>query len=157
MFADRLQMQDLQAKMAHYEAMASRTQKNLDEQNAQAAKELERISHLALAERDQYCARIDNDVKELRKSMQQTIDQQKKVVIAEFQSQASEALLRQKTSLLDEFQVEGRRVEHDNSSLRVQLEQMHHNMSEMRQEMLNMRNQVPSSAGGTPAGHTITP
>ena len=77
MFADQLQMQDLQAKMAHYEAMARQTQKNLDEQNAQAAKELERISHLAFAERDQYCARVDNDVKELRKSMQQTIDQQK--------------------------------------------------------------------------------
>ena len=65
--------------------------------------------------------------------MQQTIDQQRKVVIAEFQSQVSEALLRQKISLLDEFQVEGRRVEYDNSSLRVQLEQMHHNMSEKRQ------------------------
>jgi hypothetical protein len=99
MFADRLQMQDLQAKVAHYEAMAVRTQKNLDEQNAQAAEELKRISQLALAERDQYCARVDNDVKELRKSMQQTIDQQRKVVIAEFQSQVSEALLRQKTSL----------------------------------------------------------
>ena len=66
MFADQLQMQDLQAKMAHYEAMARQNQRNLDEQNAQAAKELERLSHLALAERDQYCARVDNDVKELR-------------------------------------------------------------------------------------------
>ena len=96
MFADRLQMQDLQAKVAHYEAMAARTQKNIDEQNAQAAEELKRISQLALAERDQYCARVDNDVKELRNSMQQTIDQQRKVVIAEFQSQVSEALLRQR-------------------------------------------------------------
>jgi hypothetical protein len=69
--------------------MAVRTQKNLDEQNAQAAEELKRISQLAIAERDQYCARVDNDVKELRKSMQQTIDQQRKVVIAEFQSQVS--------------------------------------------------------------------
>ncbi len=33
MLADRLQMQDLHAKMAHYEAMAVRTQKNLDEHN----------------------------------------------------------------------------------------------------------------------------
>ena len=150
MFADRLQMQDMQAKVAHYEAMAVQTQKNLDGQNAQAAEELKRISQLALAERDQYCARIDNDVMELRKSMQHAIEQQKKVVIAEIQSQASEALLRQKTSLLDEFQAEGRRAEYDNSSLRVQLEQMHHDMSEMRREMLNGRNQVPLSVGGNP-------
>ena len=47
-FVDQLQMQDLQAKAAHYEALARQNQKNLDEQNAQAAKELERISHLAL-------------------------------------------------------------------------------------------------------------
>ncbi len=31
MYADRLQIQDLQAKVAHYEAMAARTQKNIDE------------------------------------------------------------------------------------------------------------------------------
>ena len=63
MSANRLQMQDLQAKVAHYEASAVRTQKNLDEQNAQAVEELRRISQLAFAERDQYCARVDNDVR----------------------------------------------------------------------------------------------
>ena len=67
---------------------------------------------------------------------------------AEFQSQASEALLRQRSSILDEFQVEGRRVENDNSSLRMQLEHMHRNMSEMRRELLSMRNQVPPPVGG---------
>ena len=74
MFVDQLQMQDLQAKAAYYEALARQNQKNLDERNAQAAKELERISHHALAEREQYRARVDYDVKELRKSVQQTID-----------------------------------------------------------------------------------
>ena len=35
MFADQLQMQDLQAKVAHYEALAVRTQRDLEQQQAQ--------------------------------------------------------------------------------------------------------------------------
>jgi hypothetical protein len=65
MFADQLQMQDLQAKVAHYEALAVRTQRDLEQQQAQAAEELRRMSQVANVERNQYCTRVDNEVKEL--------------------------------------------------------------------------------------------
>ena len=60
----------------------------------------------------------------------------------------SEALLHQKTSLVNEFSAEGNRVGSDNAMLRAQLEQMHLNMNEMRQEMFNLRYQAPLSVGG---------
>ncbi len=52
-FARRLEIQDMQAKVAHYEAMANRTKKDLEEQRTMSAEEMRRIFQFASAERDQ--------------------------------------------------------------------------------------------------------
>ncbi len=80
------------------------------------------------------------------------MDQQRGVMFEEFQHQVSEALLHQKTSLVSEIRAEGNRMGSDNSLLRARLEQMHKNMSEIRQEMFIVRSQVAAPVEGNLSG-----
>ena len=143
-FNDPLPLQGLQVKVAHCEAFVRQNRKILDEQYAQATKRLERLSHLAPAERDLHGTDVDLDAEELRKSLRQ--------------------------ALLGEVQAADRRVEDDETSLQAQLELMQLQMNEMKREMLNIQNspawgnlgwqqldQISMSVGGNPGWQRENP
>ena len=153
----QLELQNMQAKMMHYETMASRAHQEFEEQPRAAAEEVQRVTLAANAERQKLSFQMDHEVKSLQRSMTETLEKQKGTLFDEFRTQKeqedqalqqrlAETLKQQRTSLFSEFHEERNRMTSDNAQLQSHLEQMRAMMAEVQKQVTGFRTQVASQA-----------
>jgi hypothetical protein len=85
--ASHLELQDMQAKMMHCEAMTSRAHHEVEDQRHAAAEEVHIITNAATTDRQRSSFQLDNEANAFQKSMTEAWERQKVTLYDEFRSQ----------------------------------------------------------------------